>query len=55
VEYYPSPRIIVRVDYGDTLVKFKTVGPTPAFTSSILTPAQTIHNFQFSVGLGWRF
>ena len=55
VEYYPSPRAIVRVEYGDTLVKFKTVGPTPAFTSSILTPAQTIHNFQFSVGLGWRF
>jgi hypothetical protein len=55
VEYYPPPRIIVRVDLGDTLVKFKTVGPAPAFTSSILTPAQTIHNFQFSIGLGWRF
>lgn len=54
VEYYPSPRTIVRVDFGDTLVKFKTVGPTPGFNSSILTPAQTIHNFQFSIGLGWR-
>ena len=55
VEYYPSPRTIVRVDFGDTLVRFKTAGPTPGFNSSILTPAQTIHNFQFNVGLGWRF
>jgi hypothetical protein len=54
VEYYPSPRTIVRVDFGDTLVKFKTVGPTPGFNSSILTPAKTIHNFQFSIGLGRR-
>lgn len=54
VEYYPSPRTIVRVDFGDTLVRFKTVGPTPAFTDSILTPSQTIHNFQFSIGFGWR-
>jgi opacity protein-like surface antigen len=54
VEYYPSPRTIVRVDFGDTLVHFKTVGPTPGFNFSILTPAQTIHNFQFSIGFGWR-
>jgi hypothetical protein len=58
VEYYLSPRAIVRVDIGDTLVRFKTVGPTQVVVgldSSVLTPAQTIHNFQFSIGLGWRF
>jgi hypothetical protein len=50
VEYYPSPHTIVRVDFRDTLVRFKIVGPTSVFNTSILTPAQTLHNFQFSVG-----
>lgn len=56
VEYYPSPRIIIRFDAGDTVVRFKEAGPTPLpGNGSVFTPAATTHNFQASVGVGFRF
>jgi opacity protein-like surface antigen len=55
VEYYPTSRIIIRLDLGDTLVHFKETGPTPNFGSSVFTPANTTHNFQCSIGFGIRF
>jgi hypothetical protein len=55
VEYYPTPRTIVRFDMGDTMVHFKETGPTERFGSSVFTPANTTHNFQFSVGFSIRF
>ena len=56
VEYYPTPRAIVRFDAGDTIVRFKEAGPTllPG-NGSVFTPAATTHNFQASVGFGFRF
>lgn len=54
LEYYPSRRVIVRVDLGDTIIPFgdKTINsPLPPFT----TRPGTTHNFQSSFGVGFRF
>lgn len=54
LEYYPSARVIVRVDLGDTIIPFgdKTINsPLPPFT---IRPGTT-HNFQSSFGVGFRF
>jgi hypothetical protein len=49
-EFYPSSRMIVRFDAGDTVVRIRTVPPgNPSSTSD------TTQNFQFSVGFGYRF
>lgn len=54
VEFYPSRRSIIRVDAGDTIVRQRNVaglgffGPTP-------TTTETTHNFQVSIGFGYRF
>jgi hypothetical protein len=55
LEYYPSPRIVVRIDAGSTLVRFKEAGPTQILTSVRVTPADITHNFQASIGLSFRF
>jgi hypothetical protein len=55
LEFYPSPRTIIRFDAGDSIVRFKDAGPTQNLTSSIVTPAATLHNFQFGVGVSFRF
>lgn len=53
LELYPSPRAIIRLDAGDTIVRIRnaTAGVIggPAVTSDIT------HNFQFSLGFGYRF
>jgi opacity protein-like surface antigen len=54
LELYPSSRTIVRLDAGDTIVRIRNA------TGGILLggPAgtsDTTHNFQFSVGFGYRF
>jgi hypothetical protein len=55
LEYYPSPRTIVRIDAGNTLVRFKEAGPTQFFMGVRVTPAETTHNFQASIGFSFRF
>lgn len=47
VEFYPSQRTIVRLDLGDTIVRYR------AFANTL--PAITKHNFQVSLGFGYRF
>ncbi len=64
VELYPSKRTIIRFDAGDTIVRlptrnvaaFQLNSPFPA-SSLVVVPvsAQTTHNFQGSVGFGFRF
>jgi hypothetical protein len=65
-EYYPSKRTIVRFDVGDTIVRFKARNiaaiepPAPgslAPTRLVVIPvsAETKHNFQSSIGFGFRF
>lgn len=56
VEVYPSRRVIVRFDAGDTIVRygprdFLDFAHTPAF---FRVPARSTHNFQFSSGVSFR-
>ncbi|HLL75072.1 MAG TPA: hypothetical protein VK421_07375 [Pyrinomonadaceae bacterium] len=61
VEFYPSSRTIFRIDAGDTIIRFREVGPItfpPIGTSpgsSQFTRADTTHNFQMTFGFGFRF
>jgi hypothetical protein len=53
VEFYPSSRTIIRIDAGDTIVRLRNATP------GVLLPAQSTtditHNFQASIGFGYRF
>ncbi len=55
VEFYPSKRVIVRADVGDTIVWYperfrQTLAPPPTRID-----AEVKNNFQLSIGVGWRF
>ncbi|HKR22697.1 MAG TPA: hypothetical protein VJS17_08890 [Pyrinomonadaceae bacterium] len=57
LEFYPSPRIVVRFDGGDTIIRY---GDTDVPTFIMSMPVQHIpeearHQFQFSAGVGFRF
>lgn len=54
VELYPSSRTIVRLDAGDTIVRIRRAAGSPLFGGGATT-SETTHNFQFAVGLGYRF
>ena len=57
VEFYPSRRIVTRVDFGDTIIRYGEYR-RESFVVSIpflSRPKETKHNFQFSVGVGFRF
>jgi hypothetical protein len=54
LEFYPSPRIVTRFDGGDTMIRYGSIElPFPLNPS--FTPAETIHSFEFSAGVGFRF
>jgi hypothetical protein len=64
IEFYPSKRIVVRLDGGDTILhygshtfhSFHTDPITGALVpDSLTTSGYTRHNFQFSAGVGFRF
>jgi hypothetical protein len=66
VEVYPTNRTIIRFDAGDTIVRLgeRTVSGVfnpapgvlaPSFLTIIRAPAETTHNFQGSIGIGFRF
>jgi hypothetical protein len=63
IELYPSTRTIIRFDAGDTIVRLPAryvaatdpnFGP-PGYMSAIPRPSETKHQFQASVGVGFRF
>lgn len=57
LEFYPSPRIVTRFDGGDTMIHYRSA-EIPVFffpLESFHAPAETMHNFQFSAGVGFRF
>ena len=58
VELYPSARTLLRFDAGDTLLWAREHN-VPVRTASadlvVTTPSRTTHNFQGSVGFGFRF
>jgi hypothetical protein len=57
LEFYPSRRLVTRLDFGDTLIRYgrrrAQVFPDPA--ADFLLPAETRHNFQFTAGVAFRF
>ena len=57
LEFYPSSRIVTRFDGGDTMIRYGRIElPSGFFGSTVTpTPAETMHNFQFSAGVGFRF
>ena len=66
VEVYPSKRMLIRFDAGDTIIRLGernvpgvlNPGPgvlAPTFLTVVRVPAATTHNFQASVGIGFRF
>lgn len=64
LEFYPSKQIVVRLDGGDTMIRygqrtFNTLTQNPATGAITLipftSPARTRHSFQFVGGVGFRF
>ena len=53
-EFYPSSRTIIRFDAGDTIVRIRTATAGFPFINPSIT-TNTTQNFQFSVGVGYRF
>jgi hypothetical protein len=57
VEFYPSRNTVLRIDAGDTIIRYGTFR-IPGFTLAqpvIERPAETRHNFQLITGFGFRF
>ncbi len=63
LEFYPSRRLVVRFDAGDTIIRygehdqlsFGSVLVTPDELPIVKAPAETKHNFQFTAGVAYRF
>lgn len=64
IEFYPSKRIVTRIDAGDTIMHFRrrttnTVIFNPITDGislvPITIPARTTHHFQFMTSVGFRF
>jgi hypothetical protein len=61
LEFYPSRRVLVRFDAGDTIVRYGEHAefvpfPVPTGASAIAPAGAEIkHSFQFSAGVGFRF
>jgi hypothetical protein len=55
VEFYPSSRTIIRVDLGDTIVRYRGNDGGGGFASTVVIRPATKHNFQASIGFGFRF
>lgn len=53
LELYPSARAIVRLDAGDTIVRIREA--RGGVLSGGTATSDTTHNFQFSIGFGYRF
>jgi hypothetical protein len=65
-EYYPSRRTIIRFDAGDTIIRMGehrvpiVIGSDPASGAPVkvvvgVAPSETTHNFQGTIGFGFRF
>ncbi len=58
VEFYPSRRMLVRFDAGDTIIRYGEHNELlTTTTGSVIGPvsSETRHNFQFTAGIGFRF
>jgi hypothetical protein len=57
LEMYVSRRVMTRVDFGDTIIKYREYLVPGLFLSRSIVrrPPETRHNFQFAAGVGFRF
>ena len=56
VEFYVSPRWMVRFDVGDTVIRYSEISFSAfGFPTFIIQPKETRHNLQVSSGIGFRF
>jgi hypothetical protein len=53
-EFYPTSRTIIRLDLGDTIVRFRSAGRN-VFEGTQVSSTEVTHNFQASIGFGYRF
>jgi Outer membrane protein beta-barrel domain len=54
LEYYPSPRVILRFDIGDTIIPFGNNAINTGGLPNTIRPGTT-HNLLASFGVGFRF
>ena len=54
IELYPASRTIIRFDAGDTIVRVRNA-TAGILLSTPVTTGDTTHNFQLSLGFGYRF
>jgi hypothetical protein len=56
VEFYPSRKLLVRVDAGDTMIRYrgKETRLPSGFTARDLSDG-VVHNFQLTTGIAYRF
>ncbi|HEX8721262.1 MAG TPA: outer membrane beta-barrel protein [Pyrinomonadaceae bacterium] len=61
MEFYPSRKVLVRFDAGDTIIRFgehPELLPSAAIPFDLfvgLAPSEITHNFQFTGGVAYRF
>ena len=59
LEFYPSRRMLVRFDAGDTIIRYgehaELQSTFPGGTVIATAPSEIKHNFQFTAGVGFRF
>jgi hypothetical protein len=60
LEFYPSRRMLMRFDAGDTIIRYGEHPELPPFSISagpaiVKAPSEVKHNFQFTAGVGFRF
>lgn len=64
IEFYPSKRIVTRIDAGDTIMHFRRRTTNTALFNPITDefslvpitiPSRTTHHFQFMTSVGFRF
>jgi hypothetical protein len=56
LEFYPSRRVVVRFDAGDTIIRFGEHAELNPFGPGVArVAAETTHSFQFTGGVGFRF
>lgn len=55
LEFYPSRHLVTRFDAGDTMIRYGYIELPIGFNGMITAPAEMIHSFEFSAGVGFRF
>lgn len=57
IEFYISRRVMTRMDFGDTIVRYGEYAIRGFIASQqiVRRPPETRHNFQYTAGVGFRF